>query len=92
MENQPAHSSRISVYASDTNQVLSRILQVFGKSRFEVSYMQVFHTGDEHLKRIVVEAAFPQEMMTLILARIEKIIEVHRAFAHAGDDADPIGF
>lgn len=88
MENQ---SSRISVYASDTNQVLSRLLQVFGKSRFEVSYMQVFATEDDHLKRIIVEAAFPKEMMTLMLARIEKIIEVHRAFAHPDGDADPTG-
>ncbi|WP_353718868.1 ACT domain-containing protein [Dyadobacter sp. 676] len=89
MENQ---SSRISVYVSDTNQVLSRILQLFGKSRFEVTYMQVFATEDEHLKRIVVEASFPKEMTGLILARMEKIVEVHRAFVH-GDEgsARPAG-
>ena len=91
MENQTAVSSRISVYASDTNQVLSRLLQVFGKSRLEVSYMQVFATEDTHLKRIIVEAAFPKEMTTLLLARIEKIIEVHRAFAHPDDEVGDMG-
>ncbi|QRR01314.1 ACT domain-containing protein [Dyadobacter sandarakinus] len=87
MENQFAGSSRISIYVTDTNNMLSRLLQVFGKSRFEVSYMQVFKTEDEHLKLIVVEATFPKEMMTLILERIEKIIEVHRAFSHP-DEAE----
>lgn len=82
MENGLADSSRISVYASDTNNVLGRLLQVFGKSRFEVTYMQVFNTEDENLKLIVLEASFPKELMPLILNRIEKIIEVHRAFAH----------
>lgn len=89
MEKQLAVSSRISIYASDTTNVLGRILQLFGKSRFEVSYMQVFNTADENMKLIVVEASFPKEMMTLILERIEKIIEVHRAFAHADDDREP---
>ena len=89
MEKQLAVSSRISIYASDTTNVLGRILQLFGKSRFEVSYMQVFNTTDENLKLIVVEASFPKEMTTLILERIEKIIEVHRAFAHAGHDPEP---
>lgn len=91
MENQIAVSSRISVYTSDTNQVLGRLLQVFGKSRLEVRYMQVFTTEDEHLKRIIVEAAFPKEMTTLLLARIEKIIEVHRAFAHPDDGSEETG-
>lgn len=86
MENQFTNSSRISIYATDTNNVLSRILQLFGKSRFEVNYIQVFKTQDEELKLIVVEAAFPKEMMTLILSRIEKIIEVHRAFAHQDEN------
>ena len=86
MENQFADSSRISIYATDTNNVLSRVLQLFGKSRFEVSYIQVFKTPDADVKLIVVEAAFPKEMMTLILSRIEKIIEVHRAFAHQDED------
>lgn len=90
MENHSLVSSRISVYASDTNQVLSRILQLFAKSRFEVTYMQVLKTEDENLKRIIVEASFPKDMTGLILARMEKIIEVHRAFAHPDDDADPI--
>ena len=85
MENEFADSSRISIYASDTNNVLSRILQLFGKSRFEVSYIQIFKTEDADLKLIVVEASFPKEMMTLILSRIEKIIEVHRAFPHQDD-------
>lgn len=89
MENQFAGSSRISIYVTDTNNVLSRLLQVFGKSRFEVSYMQVFKTEDEHLKLIVVEATFPKEMMALILERIEKIIEVHRAFAHSDETEIP---
>jgi acetolactate synthase small subunit len=81
-QNQVVSLSRISVYASDTNHVLSRLLQIFGKSRFEVTYMQVFKTQCTDLKLIIVEASFPKEMMTLILERIEKIIEVHRAFAH----------
>ena len=89
MENQFAGSSRISIYASDTNHVLSRLLQLFGKSRFEVTYMQVFSTPDTNLKLIIVEASFPKEMMALILARIEKIIEVHRAFANPDDEISP---
>lgn len=91
MENQATGPSRITIYAGDTNQVLSRLLQVFGKSRFEVSYMQVFDMDDSDLKRIVVEAAFPREMMSLILARIEKIIEVHRAVAHPEEATGPAG-
>lgn len=89
MEKQLTPSGRISVYASDTNQVLSRILQLFGKSRFEVTYMQVFQTEDENMKKIVVEASFPEEMTSLILARMEKIIEVHHAFAHPDEGAGP---
>lgn len=89
MENEFAVSSRISVYASDTHNVLSRLLQVFGKSRFEVTYMQVFNTQDADLKLIIVEASFPKEMMALILERIQKIIEVHRAFAHQDEAQDP---
>ncbi|MCE6988085.1 ACT domain-containing protein [Dyadobacter sp. CY323] len=89
MESQSADSCRISIYASDTNNVLSRILQLFGKSRFDVSYIQVFNTRDENLKLIVVEASFPKEMMTLIVSRIEKIIEVHRAFPHAEEEQKP---
>ncbi len=85
MENQFAGPSRISVYASDVNNVLSRILQTFGKSRFDVHYIQIFNTEDVDLKLIIVEATFPEEMMSLILNRIEKIIEVHRAFAHTGE-------
>ncbi|TLV03492.1 ACT domain-containing protein [Dyadobacter luticola] len=85
MENQFAGPSRISIYASDVNNVLSRILQTFGKSRFDVHYIQIFKTEDENLKLIIVEATFPKEMMALILNRIEKIIEVHRAFAHADE-------
>ncbi|CAG5067460.1 hypothetical protein DYBT9623_00181 [Dyadobacter sp. CECT 9623] len=88
MENGLADSSRISVYVSDTNNVLGRLLQVFGKSRFEVTYMQVFKTEDENLKLIIVEAFFPKEMMGLILERIEKIIEVHRAFPHQDEAAN----
>jgi acetolactate synthase small subunit len=90
MENQLSDSSRISIYASDVNNVLSRILQTFGKSRFEVHYIQIFKTEDADLKLIIVEATFPKEMMTLILSRIEKIIEVHRAFAHLDDDQKPV--
>ena len=86
MENEFVGSSRISIYASDTNSVLSRILQLFGKSRFTVSYMEVFNTQDADLKLIIVEALFPKEMMPLILNRIEKIIEVHRAFAHSDEE------
>ena len=89
MENQFAGSSRISIYASDTNGVLSRVLQLFGKSRFEVNYIEVFKTQDEDLKLIIVEALFPKEMMPLILSRIEKIIEVHRAFAHQHEVENP---
>ena len=88
MENQFPGSSRISIYVTDTNNVLSRLLQVFGKSRFEVTYMQVFHTDDAELKRIIVEASFPKEMMALILERIKKIIEVHRAIAHLEEEND----
>jgi acetolactate synthase small subunit len=88
MENQFAGSSRISIYATDTNNVLSRLLQVFGKSRFEVTYMQIFSTEDPDLKLIIVEALFPKEMMGLILERIEKIIEVHRAFPHLEEEKD----
>jgi acetolactate synthase small subunit len=86
MENQFPGSSRISVYVSDTNNVLSRLLQLFSKSRFEVTYMQVFLTEDTDMKLIIVEAIFPKEMMSLILERIEKIIEVHRAFAHLDEE------
>jgi acetolactate synthase small subunit len=89
MENQFAVPSRISIYASDTNSVLSRLLQLFGKSRFAVTYMQVFDTEDENLKLIIVEASFPNEMMSLIISRIEKIIEVHRAFPHQDEDTNP---
>jgi acetolactate synthase-1/3 small subunit len=88
MENGFADSCRISIYVSDTNNVLSRLLQVFGKSRFEVTYMQVFDTEDKNLKLIIVEASFPKEMMGLILERIEKIIEVHRAFPHQDEAAN----
>ena len=88
MENGLADSSRISVYVSDTNNVLGRLLQVFGKSRFEVTYMQVFKTEDENLKLIIVEAFFPKEMMGLILERIEKIVEVHRAFPQQDEAAN----
>ena len=86
MENQIAPLSRISIYASDVNNVLSRILQTFGKSRFDVHYIQILNTEDANLKLIIVEATFPKKMMTLILRRIEKIIEVHRAFAHQDED------
>ena len=89
MENQFAGSSRISIYASDTNNVLIRLLQLFGKSRFEVSYIQVFNTQDPDLKLIMLEALFPKEMMPLIISRIEKIIEVHRAFPHLQEDTNP---
>ncbi len=89
MENQFPGSSRISVYVSDTKNVLSRLLQVFGKSRFEVTYMQIFQTAEADLKLIVVEAIFPKEMTSLILERIEKIIEVHRAVAHLEDEMSP---
>ncbi|WP_031530224.1 ACT domain-containing protein [Dyadobacter crusticola] len=82
MRNQFAGSRRISIYVSDTNNVLSRLLQVFGKSRFEVTYMQVFDTEDAGMRLIIVEAIFPKDMTELILERIEKIIEVERAFAH----------
>ncbi|KAA0992218.1 ACT domain-containing protein [Dyadobacter aurulentus] len=88
MENELADLNRISVYASDTNNLLSRLLQVFGKSRFEVTYMQVFNTADENLKLILVEASFPKEMLGLILERIEKIVEVHRAFPHQDEAAN----
>ena len=90
MENQFAGTSRISVYASDTNGVLSRILQLFGKSRFEVSYIEVFKTQDADQKLIIVEALFPKEMMPLILSRIEKIVEVHRAFPHQDEEKNPV--
>lgn len=88
MENQFPVPGRISVYVTDTNNVLSRLLQVFGKSRFEVTYMQVFNTDDADLKLIIVEALFPKEMMALILERIEKIIEVQRAIAHLEEEKD----
>ncbi|KQS27840.1 ACT domain-containing protein [Dyadobacter sp. Leaf189] len=88
MENQPAGPSRISIYASDVNNVLSRILHTFGKSRFDVHYIQIFKTEDPELKLIIVEASFPKEMMTLIISRIEKIIEVHRAFAHLEEEQE----
>lgn len=89
MENQFAGSSRISIYASDTNNVLIRLLQLFGKSRFEVSYIEIFNTQDPDLKLIMLEALFPKEMMPLIISRIEKIIEVHRAFPHQDEDKNP---
>lgn len=89
MENQSAGSSRISIYASDTSNLLIRLLQLFGKSRFEVSYIQVFDTQDPDLKLIMLEALFPKEMMPLIISRIEKIIEVHRAFPHQEEAKDP---
>lgn len=82
MENQYADTCRISIYANDSNRVMSRILQLFNKSRFTVNYIQVFKTEDEYLKLIIVEASFPQIMMPLILNQIEKILEVHKAFPH----------
>jgi len=86
MENQIAPLSRISIYATDVNNVLSRILQTFGKSRFVVRYIQIFDTEEADLKLIIVEASFPKELMSLIINRIEKIIEVHRAFPHQDED------
>jgi acetolactate synthase small subunit len=92
MESQSVGRSRISIYASDVNNVLSRILQTFGKSRFDVHYIQIFNTEDKNLKLIIVEATFPKDMTTLILSRIEKIIEVHRAFAHLNEAQNPMAF
>ena len=45
--------------------------------------MQIFETEDEALKLIIVDAAFPKEMMPLMLNRIEKIMEVHCAVPHS---------
>jgi acetolactate synthase small subunit len=85
MKDQYADTCRISVYADDANGALSRILQLFSKSRFEINYIQVFDMADENLKLIIVDASFPEEMMSLMLNRIEKILEVHRAVAHVSD-------
>jgi len=82
MENQNADTCRISIYAHDANGILSRILQLFSKSRFAINYIQVFKTEDENLQLIMVDASFPNEMMPLMLNRIEKIIEVERAIPH----------
>jgi len=86
MENQIAPLSRISIYACDVNNVLSRVLQTFSKSRFVVRYIEIFDTEDADVKLIIVEASFPEELIPLIINRIEKIIEVHRAFLHRDED------
>ena len=86
MENQIAQLSRISIYACDVNNVLSRVLQTFSKSRFVVRYIEIFDTEDTDVKLIIVEASFPEELIPLIINRIEKIIEVHRAFLHRDED------
>jgi acetolactate synthase-1/3 small subunit len=82
MKDQYPDTCRISIYAEDTNRVMSRILQLFMKSRFTVNYVQVFKTGDAFLTLILLDVSFPKEMMPLILNQIEKILEVHRAFPH----------
>lgn len=82
MKNQFPDTCRISVYANDENLVLTKILQLFSKSRFAVNYIQIFDTWDEELKLIMLDASFPKEMVPLMLERIEKIIEVHKAVPH----------
>ncbi|KAA6438404.1 hypothetical protein FEM33_17085 [Dyadobacter flavalbus] len=82
MKNQFPDTCRISVYAYDENLVLARILQMFSKSRFAVNYIQIFDIQDEELKLIMIDASFPKEMVPLMLERIEKIMEVHKAVPH----------
>lgn len=89
MENQVS-LHRISIYACEANNVLSRVLQTFSKSRFAVRSIQIFDTEDVHLKLIIVEASFPIELMSLIINRIEKIIEVHRAFPHQDEGLETV--
>ncbi|GGB97149.1 ACT domain-containing protein [Dyadobacter sediminis] len=82
MKNQFPDTCRISVYAYDENLVLARILQLFSKSRFAVNYIQIFDIQDEKLKLIIIDAAFPKEMVPLMLERIGKIIEVQKVVPH----------
>lgn len=85
MKNQNSDSCRISIYANDENGILSRLFQLFSKSRFAINFMQIFETEDESLKLIIVDATFPKEMMPLMLNRIEKILEVHSAVPHSSE-------
>lgn len=85
MKDQYPDTCRISIYANDSNRVMSRILQLFSKSRFAVNYIQIFKTQDENLTLIIIDVSFPKETMRVILNQIEKIMEVHSAFVNTSE-------
>jgi len=84
----------IAICAEDKKGLLGQILVFFNKRSYEVNSLNVSRTDVNDLVMITVEAALPVNELPLLLARLEKIVEVYRAVGYMADEVnlDKVGF
>jgi len=84
----------IAICSEDKKGLLGQILVLFNKRSYEVSSLNVSRTDINDLVMITVEAALPVNELPLLLARLEKIVEVYRAVGYMADEVnlDKVGF
>lgn len=84
----------IAICSEDKKGLLGQILVLFNKRDYEVSSLNVSRTDINDLVMITVEAALPVSELTLLLLRLEKIVEVYRAVGYLAREVnvDKVGF
>lgn len=84
----------IAICAQDKKGLLGQILVLFNKRSYEVNSLNVSRTDINDLVMITAEATLPINELPLLLARLEKIVEVYRATGYLDGQAnlDKVGF
>ncbi|MDO3644859.1 ACT domain-containing protein [Mucilaginibacter sp. L3T2-6] len=84
----------IAICSEDKKGLLGQILVLFNKRSYEVSSLNVSRTDINELVMITVEAVLPVNELPLLLARLQKIVEVYRAAGYLAGEAnlDKVGF
>jgi acetolactate synthase-1/3 small subunit len=80
--NQEAHYNVV-VYANDRNGILGNILMLFNRPGYEIGHLNVARTDIHDVILIALEVTMPAQQLNPMLHKIQKIIDVYRAFGHA---------
>lgn len=84
----------IAICSEDKKGLLGQILVLFNKRNYAISSLNVSRTDINDLVMITVEAALPINELSLLLLKLEKIVEVYRAVGYLAYEVnvDKVGF
>lgn len=70
----------IAIYADDKKGILGHVLMIFNRPGYNISHLNVARTDVTDVILISIEAMVTKDQLKIVLYKIEKIVEVYRAF------------